>query len=122
MTGIPAVRAEEPLALAGAPSTAPVTAPGHLHDLMGDSPVPVAPDPAFSVPFHSALFDLSGAAASSPMVGVVRVLAEHHHVSARRMGHDGEMARGVQVDPDPVAGRGIPWRDRIDVNLHLREY
>lgn len=175
MTGIPAVRAEEPFALASAPLSAPAAPPGrerrvheddrnpgvvsppldkvlevvkrpvapgerergarflspgktcagevfkldaalelpgHLHDLACDLPVLVALDAAFAVPFSPALFALPGAVALLPVIGVTRELTEHHHAPARRVGHDGEMIGGVQVDPDPVAGRGIIRKNR----------
>ena len=175
MTGIQAVRAEEPFALASAPLSAPAAAPGrerrihegdrnpgvvsppldkvlevvkrsvapgereggarllspgktcagevfkfdaalelpgHLYNLACDPPVQVAPDTAFAIPFSPALFALPGAAALLPVIGVTRELTEHHHAPARRVGHDGEMIGGVQVDPDPVTGRGIIRKNR----------
>lgn len=175
MTGIPAVWAEEPFALAVAPLSAPAAAPGrerrihegdrnpgilspglekvfevmerpvapgerergarllspgktcagevfkfdaalelpgHLYDLARNPHVQVAPDTAFAVPLGPALLALPGAAGSLPVFGVIREFTEHHQAPARRVGHDGEMTGGVQVDSDPVAGRRVIRKNR----------
>ena len=175
MTGIPAVRAEEPFALASPPLSAPAAAPGrerrvyeddrnpgsvspsldkvpevverpvapgerergarflspgktcagevfqfdaalelpgHLYDLACNPSVLVAPDTALAVPLGPALFALPGTAASFPVIDVIGEFTEHHHAPARRVGHDGDMTGGVQVDPDPVASRGAIRKNR----------
>lgn len=86
--------------------------PGHPYDLACDSSVLVAPDTALAIPFSPVPFALQGAAALLPVFGVIGELTERHHAPARRVGHDGKVIGGVQVDPDPVTGRGVIRKNR----------